>query len=178
MPPRLRSRAPRDAHVFMIIRIAALVLLLAALWLLFRFAMALRWSKVAREGSRSAEESRGRRVVAEIPLPEELLFFLEDDAGFYWGGSQARKPDVQGARMLLNGGVIGSFARPGAALPEPPPPEEYEGRERWDILIYCAGGRTEAVPCGSLREGVSREIAARIFEAVRRGAPSRGIIEG
>jgi hypothetical protein len=126
---------------------------------------------VAREGSRSAEESRGRRVVAEIPLPDELLFFLEDDAGFYWGRSEARKSEVKGARMLLNGGVIGSFSRPGTALPDPPAAEQYEGRERWDVLIYC-GGRTEAVPCGSLREGVSREIAARIFAAVRRAASS------
>ena len=155
----------------MIIRIAAVIALLAALWILFRFAMALRWSKVVREGSRSAEESRGRRVVAEIPLPEGLLFFLEDDAGFYWGGSQARKSEILGARMLLNGGVIGSFGRQGAGLPDPPAAEEYEGRERWDVLIYCRG-RTEAVPCGSLREGVSREIAARVFEAVRRAASS------
>jgi hypothetical protein len=155
----------------MIIRIVAAVLLLAALWILFRFAMALRWSRVVREGSRSAEESRGRKVVAEIPLPDELLFFLEDDAGFYWGGLQARKSEITGARMLLNGGVIGSFTRPGVALPEPPAPEEYEGRERWDVFIYCQG-RTQAVPCGSLREGVSREIAARVFEAVRRSAAS------
>jgi hypothetical protein len=153
----------------MLIRAAALVLLLAALWVLFRFAMTLRWSKVVREGSRSAEESRGRRVVAEIPLPEGLLFFLEDEAGFYWGRSQARKSEVVGARMLLNGGVIGSFKRAGAALPDPPPAEEYEGRERWDVLVHCLD-RTEAVPCGSLREGVSREIAARVFEAVRRAA--------
>jgi hypothetical protein len=133
--------------------------------------MALRWSKVVREGSRSAEESRGRKVVAEIPLLDQLLFFLEDDAGFYWGGSQARKSEIVGARMLLNGGVIGSFGRPGAALPDPPAAEEYEGRERWDVLVYCRG-RTEAVPCGSLREGVSREIAARVFAAVRRAASS------
>jgi hypothetical protein len=154
----------------MIIRIAAALALVALLWAVFRLAMALRWSKVSREGSRIALESGGRRVVAEIPLADELLFFLEDDAGFYWGGSQARKSEVAGARMLLNGGVIGSFQRPGAALPDPPAAEEYEGRERWDVLIYC-GPRTEAVPCGSLREGVSREIAGRVFEAVRRAAP-------
>src|SRR5438552_2293614 len=118
----------------------------------------------------SAEEARGRRVVAEIPLPDGLLFFLEDDAGFYWGGSEVRKPEVLGARMLLNGGVIGTFSRAGVALPEPPPAEEYEGRERWDVLVYCVG-QTEAVPCGSLREGVCREIASRVFEAVRRAAP-------
>jgi hypothetical protein len=153
----------------MIIRIVAAVALLAALWALFRFAMALRWSKVVREGSRSDEESRGRKVVAEIPLPHALLFFLEDEAGFYWGGSQARKSEIVGARLLLNGGVIGSFGRPGATLPDPPPAEEYEGRERWDVLIYSRD-RTAAVPCGSLREGVSREIAGRVFDAVRRAA--------
>jgi hypothetical protein len=155
----------------MIIRIVAAVALLAALWALFRFAMALRWSKVVREGSRSDEESRGRKVVAEIPLPHALLFFLEDEAGFYWGGSQARKSEIVGGRLLLNGGVIGSFGRPGATLPDPPPAEEYEGRERWDVLIYCRD-RTAAVPCGSLREGVSREIAGRVFDAVRRAAAS------
>jgi len=155
----------------MIIRITAALLLAAALWAVFRFAMALRWSKVVREGSRSDEESRGRRVVAEIPLPDGLLFFVEDDAGFYWGASRARKSEIAGARMLLNGGVIGTFNRSGAALPDPPGAEEYEGRERWDVLIYCAD-RTEAVPCGSLREGVSREIASRVFEAVRRAAAS------
>jgi hypothetical protein len=68
--------------------------------------------------------------------------------------------------------VIGSFTRAGVALPDPPAPEEYEGRERWDVLIYCAGSRTETVPCGTLCEGVSREIAGRVFEAVRRAASS------
>lgn len=155
----------------MIIRVAAVIALTAALWVLFRFAMALRWSKVVREGSRSAEESRGRKVVAEIPLPDELLFFLEDDAGFYWGAAQARKSEVLGARMLLNGGVIGSVARVGVVLPDPPAAEEYEGGERWDVFIYCRD-RTETVPCGSLREGTSREIASRVFEAVRRAASS------
>ena len=47
----------------MIIRIAAAVALLVALWAVFRFAMGLRWSKVVREGSRFQEEARGRKVV-------------------------------------------------------------------------------------------------------------------
>jgi hypothetical protein len=55
-----------------------------------------------------------------------------------------------------------------AGLPAAPPAEEYEGRERWDVLLHLREGRTESVPCGTLREGVSREIAARVFEAVRR----------
>ena len=64
------------------------------------------------------------------------------------------------------------LAEADAAPPaDPPPAEGYEGRERWDVFIYCRD-RTEAVPCGSLREGVSREIAGRVFEAVRRAASS------
>ena len=144
----------------MILRIAAAVLLLAALWVLFRFAMALRWSKVVREGSRSAEESRGRRVVAEIPLPDELLFFLEDDAGFYWGGSQARKSEIRGARRLLNGGVSGSCGRPGAVLPDPPAAEEYEGRERGTCSLLRRPD--EAVRCAACARR-QPEIASRVF---------------
>jgi len=162
----------------MILQLAAAVLLLVLLWGLFRLAMGLRWAKLSREQARGAEESRGRRVVAEVPVGEgDLTFFLEDDRGFYWGGREVRKPDVAGARLLLNGGIIGSFSRGGWALPEPPPPEDFEGRERWDIILYRRDGRHETVPCGSLREGVSREIAARVFEAVRASAVRPGRLE-
>jgi hypothetical protein len=149
------------------IQLLAAALLLAALWAVLRFALGLRWAKVARQEARRSEESQGRRVVAEIPLADGLLFFLEDDSGFYWGRREARKPEIVGARLILNGGVIGAFSQDGATLPEPPAAEDYEGRERWDVLVYLRDGRTESVPCGSLREGVSREIASRVFAAVR-----------
>jgi len=154
----------------MILQLVAAVLLLALLWRLFRLSMGLRWAKLSREEARGAEESQGRRVVAEIPTGEgDLAFFLEDDRGFYWSSREVRKPDVTGARLLLNGGVIGSFSAAGV-LPDPPSPEEFEGRERWDVIVYLRGDRCETVPCGSLREGVSREIAARVFDAFRRAA--------
>jgi hypothetical protein len=153
----------------MLIQLLAGLALLAALWMLFRFAMGLRWAKVSREGARSEAESRGRRVVAEIPLPgDDLDLFQEDSRRFYWGGRSVAKSQLCGARLLLNGNVVGSLSRAGAALPEPPPAEEYEGRERWDVLLYLQDGAADRVPCGTLREGVSREIAARVFEAVRR----------
>jgi len=152
----------------MIIQVLTLLALVLALWTVFRFAMGLRWAKVSREDARAAEQARGRRVVAEIPLSDdEIVFFVEDEAGFYWGGRHARKRDIRGARLLLNGAVMASFARDGERLPETTPPEEYEGREKWEIALYLRGGRDERVACGSLREGVSREIAARIFEATR-----------
>jgi hypothetical protein len=154
----------------MIIQVLALLALVLALWTVFRFAMGLRWAKVSREDARAAEQARGRRVVAEIPVSgDEVVFFVEDEAGFYWGGRQARKRDIRGARLLLNGAVMASFARDGAGLPETPPPEEYEGREKWEIVAYLRDGREERVACGSQREGVSREIAGRVFAAIGAG---------
>jgi hypothetical protein len=151
----------------MLLKLAAGIALVLFLWSLFRFAIGLRVAKLSREEERTGEERRGRRVVAEIPLDDRLVFFTEDAAGFYWGENEARKSALAGARMILNGGVLGAFARPGLALPDPPPPEEYEGRERWDVVLYLVDGSTRIVPCGQLREGVSREIAAAVFRAVR-----------
>ena len=152
----------------MLVKAAALLVLLLLLWMVFRFAMGLRWAKVSREAARAAEQARGRRVVAEIPVSEdEVVFFLEDDAGFYWGGRQARKREIRGARLLLNGGVMASFARNGEALPHPSTPEEYQGRERWEVVVYLEDGGEERIACGGLREGVSRDMATRVFEAIR-----------
>lgn len=153
----------------MILQVVAAAVLLVFLWSLFRFAMGLRWAKLSREAARTAELARGRRVVAEIPQRDGLLLFLEDAAGFSWGTLRADRRAIVGARALLNGGVIASFSRSGTVLPEPPAHEMYEGQERWDVLLYLEGGQPLAVPCGTLREGVSREIALCVFEAVRRG---------
>jgi hypothetical protein len=149
------------------IRFLALLALLLALWTLFRFAMGLRYAKVEREVARRDEEARGRRVVAEIPDREGLTLFLEDHAGFYWGADEARKSEILGARLTLNGGVMAACARPGFALVEPSTPAEAEG-EAWQVAIHMTDGRRRVVDCGKLREGVSREIATRAFEAVRR----------
>jgi hypothetical protein len=153
----------------MLIQALAALALAALLWMLFRFAMGLRWAKVSRERARSDAESQGRRVLAEIPLSgDELVFFEEDDAWFHWSGRRVAKADILAARLLLNGNVVGTALRPEATLPPAPAAEEYEGRERWDVLLHLRDERAETVPCGTLREGVSREIAARVFEAVRR----------
>lgn len=153
----------------MLIKVAAGALLALALWALFRLAMGLRWAKAEREAARSAEEGRGRQVVAEIPLAQDVVLFLEDDERLYWGGQQVRRAEIAGARLLLNGGIISAFSRNGVRLPDPPPPEEFEGRERWDVVLYLEGGADRIVRCGEVREGVSREAAARVFEAACRG---------
>jgi hypothetical protein len=152
----------------MLIKIIAGVLLLVALFTLFRFAMSLRWARTERLQERRNAEARGRRVVAEIPLPDgALTFLLEDAEAFYWSSESVRKAKIVGARMLLNGGIIGECASKGHSLPPPIAPQEFEGRERWDVAVYLREGRIATLPCGTLREGVSREIAGRAFEAIR-----------
>jgi hypothetical protein len=141
-----------------------------SLWRLFGFAMGLRFAKRSRERARLAQEQEGRRVIAEIPLDDDVVFFIEDAASFSWGTQSAARADVIGSRLLLNGGVMATWARPGASLPEPPAAEAYEGGERWDVMLYERDGAGRAVPCGTLREGVSREIASKVFEAIRRSA--------
>jgi hypothetical protein len=150
------------------IKIAALLALLILLWSLFRLSMGLRWAKVSREGARKEEEARGRRIVAELPTADGTLgFFAEDHAGFYWPAGAAGKSEVRGARLLLNGGILAAAARPGFSLPEPEAPEPFEGRERWEVALYLADGERRTVACGTVREGVSCEIATRVFESVR-----------
>jgi hypothetical protein len=151
-----------------VIRALALAILLATLFVVFRFAMALRWAKRTRERARDAEEARGRRVIVEVPLSEEEVVFLtEDEREFSWGRHSVEKRAIVGARLLVNGAVLRECARQASALPPPSPPAEYEGRERWEVAVFLEGGGEARIPCGTLREGVSREIAGRAFEAVR-----------
>jgi hypothetical protein len=155
-------------HPVIVIRLLALALLLAALFVVFRFAMALRYAKRTREKARDAEEARGRHVIAEVPLSEEEVVFLtEDEEELSWGRHSVRKRAIVGARLLVNGAVLRECARREGVLPPPAPPAEYEGRERWEVALFLEDGGEARIPCGTLREGVSREIAGRVFEAVR-----------
>jgi hypothetical protein len=52
--------------------------------------------------------------------------------------------------------------------------EEHDGRERWDVLVHLAGGGRFEIPCGSLREGVSREAAQQVFAAMAQAVASGG----
>jgi hypothetical protein len=149
------------------IQVTAALLFLAFLWMVLRFALGLRYSKVVREEGRAAQSGR---VVAEIPSAAgEVGFFVEQPDAFAWPDGRVAKDDIVGARLLLRGGAIGEATRPGAVLPPAGPADEFEGRERWDVALYLRDGTSLIVACGTLREGVSREVAARVFEAVRAG---------
>jgi hypothetical protein len=155
-----------------LIQLAAASALLVFLWSAFRYAMGLRWGRVQREQARRQEEARGRRIIAELPSRDGTLgLFTDDGEAFFWPGARVGKGDIVGCRLLLNGGVIASAARPEAHLPEPLAGEEYEGRERWDVRLYLIDAVAE-IPCGSVREGISREIARSVFEAVRASLPA------
>jgi hypothetical protein len=150
----------------MLVRLAAGLALALVLWWAFRLSMGLRWSKVQRERLREEEAGRGR-IVAELPLPEGMAFFVEDAAGFRWGGDAIARGAVCGARLLLNSAVVASVERPGAVLPPPPAPEDEPGRERWEVMAYLDGGAARTVRCGSVREGISRQAARAVFDALR-----------
>jgi hypothetical protein len=155
----------------MLVRVLASLLFLVLLWWLFRLALGLRQAKLDREGARVAEEARGRRVVAELPpRGSETLLLLEDGPSFCWGSETVAKADIAGVRLLVNGGVLQEFASGSARLPPLDPPPEFEGGEVWEVVIYRRSGGRARIPCGALREGVSREIAGRAFDAIRAAA--------
>ena len=62
---------------------------------------------------------------------------------------------------------MSTATRAGAALPEPPAPEEEPGREKWEVVAYLRDGRALTIRCGSVREGISRDAARAVFEALR-----------
>jgi len=155
----------------LLIQLAAGLALVVFLWSAFRYAMGLRWGRVQREEARRDEEVRGRRVVAELPARDGTLGLLSEyGAAFFWSDRRVPKSEIVGCRLLLNGGVVASAMQPQVTLPEPQAGEEYEGRERWDVRLYLKDGVAE-IPCGSVREGVSREIARSVFDAVRAALP-------
>jgi hypothetical protein len=151
----------------MLLRVLAGAALLLLLGWAFRLAMGLRWSKIEREAARRREEETGRRVVAELPLPEGVVFFAADDRSLHWGDEAVPREAVLGARLLLNSAVVSVAARPGAALPDAPAPEEEPGREKWEVVAYLRDGRALAIRCGTVREGISREAARAVFDALR-----------
>ncbi len=107
-------------------------------------------------------------MVAEVPVNDsEVALLVEDEARFLWGSESVAKDDVAGGRLLLNGAIAGEFAREPGVLPPPTADEGPEGRERWDVVVYRRSGGEVRIPCGSLREGISREIAGRVFAAIR-----------
>lgn len=153
----------------LLVRLLAGAAFLVLVFWMFRLAMGLRYAKLVREEERRRQEAGGRRLVAEVPNPDgEVVLFLEDAVAFHWGARSLPKAEIVGVRLILNGRVVEEGGRPGRVLPAVGWPTEYDGGERWDVRLELADAGPLMIPCGKLREGVSREAAQQVFASVAR----------
>ncbi len=151
-----------------LIGIAVVILLVFAA---LRMATALQGYRRGHEQRRERLDTAGRSVVAEVPVPDGLLFFAEDAGAFYWGERRIPKPDIRAVEVRFGDVPLSTararrFGGPEAAGPEASAamPEVHE-RAAWDVAIETADD-TVVVACGAIREHVSQELARRIFEKV------------
>jgi len=170
--------------------ILAVVLIVVALSL----ATTLRRYRQGRERARDSERALGRTIVAELPTADDLVWFSEDRARFYYGERSIDKDLIAAVRVLINGAPLATViserharqaallaaaaAERGLGAPATPTRDagtadlidsrpEGIARDRWDVAIETVGG-TVLVECGSIRERVSQELARSVFDAVKR----------
>ena len=146
--------------------VAALLVLVA-----LSLATTLHYFRRQRLRASDAERALGRRIVAELPVGDNLTLFSEDDARFYYGEQAIDKDLIRAARVLINGSPIAAVTslRAGRAIVQPTSFEDRpEGiaRDRWDVAIETEGGMV-LVECGAIRERVSQELARGIFDVVK-----------
>lgn len=146
--------------------VALLLLLVAA-----SLATGLRVYRRRRQLAREAERALGRRIVAELPTADHLVYFSEDDVRFHYGETPIDKDLVVAARVLINGAPIAaavSRRHAGRALMAAGFEDRPEGiaRDRWDVAIETERG-VVLVECGAIRERVSQELARQVFDAVK-----------
>jgi hypothetical protein len=128
--------------------------------------------------AREAERARGRRVIAEIPVTEELTLFTEDADAFYYGEQRVDKDAIVAARVLINGSPIAAVLSRRHGVEQDRQPTSFEdrpegiARDRWDVALETTQG-TVLVECGAIRERVSQELARTVFDAVKRDVDAR-----
>ena len=152
----------------LIFAILAVVLLLVAASL----ATTLRDYRRKQQHARDSERALGRRIVAELPITEQLVYFSEDPVRFHYGETSIDKDLIIAARVLINGAPIAAAVstRHGSRATTPTTFDDHpEGiaRDRWDVAIETERG-TVLVECGAIRERVSQELARAVFDAVKR----------
>ena len=144
---------------------------------LFLFALGListlRCHRRARDRERQALLAAGRRVLAEIPAGDGLALFVTNGTCFYWNDRPIPKQAIRWVRILINGAPLATHAAPGHLTEDPgdvdpAAAEQPQGiaHDRWDVLIGTDAGDV-LVPCGSVRERVSQELARAVFDAVK-----------
>ena len=148
--------------------IVAVVLVFGALSL----ATTLTVYRRRRRRTRDSEESRGRRIIAEIPGDDDLRLFTEDDRQFHYGAEAIDKDRIAAVRVLINGAPIAAYVSrrqaSGSTMQATSFEDRPEGiaRDRWDVAIERPDG-VVLVECGAIRERVSQELARAVFDAVK-----------
>ena len=147
--------------------IVALVLLVIAASL----ATTLQYYRRRRQRARMSEVALGRRVIAELPVGEDLTLFSEDGQRFYYGETPIDKDLILAVRVLINGSPIAAATSPraGSSVLQPTAFEDRPdgiARDRWDVAIESERG-TVLVECGAIRERVSQELARKVFDVVK-----------
>lgn len=154
---------------------------LVALFLIFvAFSLlaALDAHRRRRERLRREAVTRGRTIVAELPLGRDLTLVCEDPSHFYYGERTIDKADIRAVRLLVNGVPVVSSLSRRAPASDAAPAAGFEDRpegiahDRWDVVIETMNG-TILVECGAIRERISQELAQKIFDAVRRDLEAR-----
>ena len=142
--------------------VAAILLTLVALSL----ATTLQRYRKRRARARDSERALGRTIVAEIPAPDDLVLFSEDDVRFHYGERSIDKDLIVAVRVLVNGAPIAAYVstRHTAAARQPTSFEDHpEGIVTGTVLVEC----------GAIRERVSQELARTVFDAVKRDLERR-----
>lgn len=129
--------------------------------------------------ARAAEGARGRTIIAELPIADDLVIVSEDDERFFYGETPIDKASIIAVRVLINGSPIAAHlselhATAAAASRPTSFDDRPEGiaRDRWDVAVETLAGTT-IIECGAIRERVSQELARAIFDAIRRDVEAR-----
>ena len=89
----------------LIAAIVAAALVLGALSL----ATTLTFYRKRRRRTRDEEQAQGRRIIAEIPVEDDLRLFSEDDRQFHYGQQTVDKDRIAAVRVLINGAPIAAW---------------------------------------------------------------------
>lgn len=161
--------------------VAASIVALALLVMAASLATTLQYYRRRRQRARASEAALGRRVIAELPVGEDLTLFSEDAVRFHYGTESIDKDQIRAVRVLINGSPIAAATSPRAGQDARQPTsfeDRPEGiaRDRWDVAIESERGDV-LVECGAIRERVSQELARRVFDAVKDAitTPSRAV---
>jgi hypothetical protein len=148
--------------------LVAVVLLLVAASL----AVTLQAYRRRRQRARDSERALGRRLIAELPMADELVIVSEDEQRLYYGDRAIDKDLIAAVRVLINGSPIAAYVSKRHATSTPLQATSFEdrpegiARDRWDVAVETVTGTT-LIECGAIRERVSQELARTVFEAIK-----------